>query len=277
MEGVKIKAKLSKTDGMKRSRRAVSPVISMVIITTVTIVLVLVASSYAYQVLEIQRGASEFDAVKKSFTTFDDAIWDVSFDKYGSRSARFTVNYGVLEVIPADVSNRLTISVVVNEYSDARYDDFTGFLRYNLSIRYVNFGNGYKTYLFGDNQTIITEATKSSGTAIIEQRSKWVTITLFYKVKSLGVRVVKVDGQIVNYVDIFIIKMTATRWSTFKGDFDLVARNKNIMTISHGPYDAGENCHVTVSIGGLSDTMYVTLEPGLVVFNFIVAEVQVGG
>ncbi|MEM2987839.1 MAG: hypothetical protein QXK26_02205, partial [Candidatus Bathyarchaeia archaeon] len=220
-----MKFKISYKAGGKKGNKAVSPAISSVIIAAATLVLVLVAGNYAYQVLERQRGASEFDAVKKSFITFDDAVRDVSFDKLGVRSARFTVNYGIMEVIPADESRGLPLSVTINEYSDASYNGYTGYVRYNLSIDYVNLGAGYKAYLFGDNKTVISEASKSSGTALIEQRYKWVSLTLYYRVKLLGTRVVPISGYIVNYVDIFIIKLTATRWTGLVGDFDLLARN----------------------------------------------------
>jgi len=271
-----LKLKPLKKVGLKKNSKAVSPAISMVIIAAVTIVLVLVAGNYAYQVLERQRGASEFDAVKKSFITFDDAIRDVAWEKSGVRSARFTVNYGVLEVIPANAQKGLPINVTVNEHPTAKYVNFTGYLRYNLSTYYITFGHGYKSYLFGDNKTIVSKSTENFGAALIEQQSRWVFLTLFYRVKVSRTAYVKVGEDYVNYVEILIIKLTSTRWSTFKGDLDLAARNKAIITQSYGPYNAGNNCTVSVRIGGLSDTASVDLDPGKVVFNFVIAEVYVG-
>lgn len=271
-----MKFKHPKNTGLERNRKAVSPAISMVIITSVTVVLVLVAGNYAYQVLERQRAASEFDAVKKSFVTFDDAIRDVAWDRNGVRSARFTINYGVLEVIPADAARGLPINVTIKEYPDAKYINFTGCLRYNLSTYYVTFGNGYRSYLFGDNKTAISKGTENFGAALIEQRSSWLSLTLYYRVKVSRTSVVQVGNDAVNYVDILIIKITAARWSVYKGDIDLAARNKAITAISYGPYNAGNNCTVSVSIDGLIDMVSVNLVPGKVVFNFVIAEVQVG-
>ena len=272
-----LKHKISGKSGVKRDSKAVSPAISAVIIAAATLVLVLVAGNYAYQVLERQRGASEFDAVKRSFMAFDDAVRDVSFDKLGIRSARFTVNYGIIEVIPADESRGLPLSVTINEYSGASYNGYTGYVRYNISINYVNLGAGYKAYLFGDNKTIISEVSKSSGAALIKQHYKWVSLTLYYRVKLLGTRVVPLEGYVVNYVDIFIIQLTAAKWTALLGDFDLAARNMDIITQTYGPYDAVDHCHVSANIGELSDTISVDLQPGKVVFNFIIAEVRVSG
>jgi len=273
---VEFKLKLSKSSGLKKNRKAVSPAISMVIITAVTIVLVLVAGNYAYQVLERQRGTSEFDTVKKSFITFDDAIRDIAWDKSGARSARFTINYGVLEVVPANEVKGLPVNVTVIGYPEAKYAGFTGYLRYNLSTYYVTFGKGYKSYLFGDNKTIISKSTENFGAVLVEQQSMWISLSLYYRVRVSRTSVVRVGNDIVNYVEILIIKLTAIRWSVYKGDIDLAARNNAITTKSYGPYNAGNSCTVSVSIGELSNTIPVNLTPGKVVFNFVIAEVQVG-
>jgi hypothetical protein len=259
----------------KENRKAVSPAISTVIIIAATIVLVLVASSYAYQVLERQKGASEFDAIKKSFITFDDAIRDIAWDKGGARSTRFTANYGILEVIPANVQKGLPINVTIEEYPTVRYMNFTGYLRYNLSTYYITFGNGYRTHLFGDDKTLISKGTENFGTAIIEQQSKWVSLTLFYRVKVSRTAYVKVGTDYVNYIEILIIKITTTQWTPIKGDLDLAAKNNAIITQSYGPYNAGNKCTISVQIGGLKSTTSINLEPGKVVFNFIIAEVYI--
>lgn len=271
-----LKLKLSDDAGSKKDSKAVSPAISTVIIVAATVILVLVAGNHAYQVLERQRAASEFDAVKKSFVTLDDAVRDVAWKRGGARSARFTINYGVLEVVPADGARGLPINVAVVEFSEAKYVGFTGYLRYNLSTNYITFGDGYKSYLFGDSGTVISKGTENFGAALIEQRSRWVSLTLYYRVKVTRTSVVKVDGDTVNYVEILIIRLTVSRWSVYRGDFDLVTRNKDVTTQSYGPYAVTNPCHVSVSIGGLSNTVPVNLTPGRVVFNFVIAEVQAG-
>ncbi|MEM1540215.1 MAG: hypothetical protein QXJ07_02385 [Candidatus Bathyarchaeia archaeon] len=271
-----MKFKHLKNSGLKGNRKAVSPAISMIIITAITIVLVLVAGNYAYQVLERQRAFSEFDAVNKSFMAFDDAVRDIAWEKGGTRYARFTLNYGVLEVIPAGAVKGLSINLTVEEYPNVNYTGFTGYIRYNLSTRYITFGNGYKSYLFGDNKTIISRSVENFGTALIEQRSSWVSLTLYYRVKVSRTSVVEVGNDIINYVEILIIKITSKRQLAHKGNIDLTARNQDVTTKSYGPYDAGNNCTVSVSIGGLRNTKSVDLTPGKVVFNMVVSEIWVG-
>jgi len=227
-----------------RKTRAMSPAVSMVIITASTIVMVLIASTYAYQVLERQRGASEFDAVKKSFIAFDDAVRDVALDKRGSRSARFTVSYGTLKLVP----NALFLSINVDDYPDVNYNDAVGYVRYEIPTDYVNLGSGYKEYILGDNKTVVTSITEDLCCALIEQESELVHLTLYYRIRIMGPTTVHVNGSTVNYVEILVVKLTAARFSAFKEDFDLTAKNVGITTQSFGPYAVDEDGSVTVTV-----------------------------
>lgn len=257
-----------------RKTMAMSPAVSMVIITASTIVMVLIASTYAYQVLERQRGASEFDAVKKSFIAFDDAVRDVALDKRGSRSARFTVSYGTLKLVP----NALFLSINVDDYPDVNYNDAVGYVRYEIPTDYVNPGSGYKEYILGDNKTVVTSITEDLCCALIEQESESVHLTLYYRVRIMGSTTVQVSGSTVNYVEILVVKLTATRFSAFKEDFDLTAKNVGITTQSFGPYAVDEDGSVTVTVtlGETTSSVDIDLNGEYVVFNLVIAQVSVG-
>jgi len=256
-----------------RKTMAMSPAVSMVIITASTIVMVLIASTYAYQVLERQRGASEFDAVKKSFIAFDDAVRDVALDKRGSRSARFTVSYGTLKLVP----NALFLSINVDDYPDVNYNDAVGYVRYEIPTDYVNPGSGYKEYILGDNKTVVTSITEDLCCALIEQESESVHLTLYYRVRIMGSTTVQVSGSTVNYVEILVVKLTATRFSAFKEDFDLTAKNVGITTQSFGPYAVDEDGSVTVTVtlGETTSSVDIDLNGEYVVFNLVIARVSV--
>jgi len=262
---------------VRKTTRAMSNAVSMVIITAATIVLVLVASNYAYQVLEHQRGASEFDAVKKSFIAFDDAVRDVALDEHGSRSAHFTVSYGMLELVP----NSLPLHVTVNEYFDVSYSDNVGYVRYTLPSDYVNLGSNYKEYLLGDNKTVVNSTTEDLACALIDQESSQIRLTFYYRVRILGPNIVQVNGSMVGYIEILIIKLTASQHSVGKGvgRFYLIAKNVNITTESFGPYDAYDQITVNVTLGGVSTSVNMNLnvkgQVNYVVFNFVIAEISV--
>jgi len=205
--------------------------------------------------------------------SLDDAVRDVAWDRGGSRSARFTVNYGRLELVP----NASLLVVNVTEYPNANYSTYTGYVQYKISTNYITFGDGYKSYILGDEKSVVSASTESFGQALIEQNSGWVTILLNYRVRALKASSVNVNGTIVNYVDILMIKIDVTKWWTYIGDFDLVARNMDITTKSYGPYNViGNNCTVSVSLNGLSSSVTIDLvREGTVVFNFVIADLQI--
>lgn len=262
------------------NRRGVSYAISAVIMTATIIVLVLVTSTYTYQVLEQQRGAAEFEVAKKSILAFDDALENIAWKPQGARSARFTVNYGQLELIP-----NLPLHVNVTDYVNASYSTQTGYVRYSTKTMYVNFGASYSSYLLGSDE-IISNGTGSYGRALIEQNSGWVTLNLAYGVRAMKTYTINVtegDQQVlVNYVDIWIINIEMAKWSTYIGDFDLIARCLDIKTIPYGGphgngYEVlGNKCNISVRLGDNAlDTTIIQLDGSKVVFNFVIATVRV--
>ena len=256
-----------------KDKKAASPAISMVIITAVTIVLVTVTASYAYQVLDFQQGASEFEAAKKSFLAFDDAVRDVAWDQGGSRSARFALNRGSLSVV-------LNTSLVLNvaEYPSANYSTSTGYVRYNLSTTYVTFGDGYESFILGDNRTIVSASAESFGRGLVKQEFGKASIILSYRVRAFREGpTTLVSSTQVSYVDVLIVRINATNTASYIGDFDLVARNTGLTTVTRGPYNviSGNICSISVSLGAATSSLIVNLDPGKVVFNFVIADIRI--
>jgi len=256
---------------LRRDKKAVSPAISMTIISAVTIILVLVAGSFAYQTLERQRGASEFETVKKSVIAFDDAVRDVAWDLDGSRSSSFTVDCGRLQLVHGGM---LVIKASVDGGSVSQ-NVSTVSIQYSIGTNYVTFGDKYKTYILGNGSHVVTSSVESFGRALVDQKGSWANITLSYRVRVMRTRVEKVGSDNVNYVDILIIKTAAPRLSTYVGNFDLIARNVGITANSYNLTCTSGTCNISVSLGGSTSECDLNLEPGKVVFNFVTAEVQV--
>lgn len=264
---------------MFANRRGVSYAVSAVIMTATILVLVLVSGTYTYQVLEQQRAAAEFEVAKKSILSFDDALENIAWKPYGARSARFTIDYGQLELVP----NRQMI-INVTGYENATYSLGTGQIKYGIETKYVTFGENYSTYLLGDSKAI-SNGTGSYGRILAQQNPGWVTLTLSYGVRAMKTSLLNVtqDDQpvLINYVDIWIVKVNVTEWSSYIGDFDLTARCVNVQTIPTNTYDILEGdrqLNITVKLEDepLSSTA-IRLDDSAekVVFNFIVATVQV--
>ena len=253
-----------------RHNKAVSYTMSAVIITAVTVALVIATSVYAYQVLERQRGAAEFEVAKKSILAFNDALENVAWKPKSSRSVRFTIEHGRLELIP---DQTLTVNMTVGDFTNST-ELSTGLVRYSIENRYVNFGEGQEPYILGDDNLIVTEGTESLGRALIGQELGWVTITLSYRTRAMRASVIKVNGTDVNYVNVWIVKVVGN-WSTYIHTFDLKAKCLDVKTSALSVDASVENCTIRVQSGGESDSTVIPLDPGKVVFNVIVAEVEV--
>ncbi len=265
---------------LRRNQRAASPAVSAVIITAVSVVLVMVAGTYALQTLDRQKGASEFETVKKSIVSFDDSVRDIAWERDSSRYTRFTINYGFLKLMPSTIP----LNIDVTDY-DVSYSTTTGCLQYSLSTTYLTYGDQYLSYIAGNSSVISTDSTESLGRAYVSQVANWVNITLNYRVRAMKVYTVAVNqnGTIfdVSYVDIWIIKLNVNPF-TYVRDLNLAARTTNVTTQTFGDIGSGYSvrngqCTMRIQIGSESSTATIPLDGDRVVFNFIVSEVRVSG
>ena len=259
-----------------RHNKAVSYAISAVIITAVTVSLVIVASMYGYQVLEQQRGAAEFDVAKKSILAFDDALQDAAWKLNASRIVRFKVEFGTLRLI----SNALTLDVsarIGNSSENPLGSVSTSIIRYSIENRYVTLGANYTSYILGSDRLIVNGSTESLGRVLVEQGWGLVNVTLSYRVRAMRTSVIEVDGTMVNYVTIWLVKVVTGYPTTHIHSFDLKAKCIDIETNTFGPYDVtnADYCTITVESEGEPSYVQIGLDAGKVVFSVVVAEVRV--
>jgi hypothetical protein len=257
--------------------------ISAVVITASTVALVLVASTFAYQTLEQQRGKSEFNLIQKSLLNFDDGIRDVAWTLEGSRYTRFVMEYGQLNLFPSD-SLDLNISVFVDDAFIIQQNFNTGYIQYSIPNQYITFGQRVPFYVLGDNKTVVTEGTESLGRILVTQDSGWVTADLDYRVRAIETSSINVDDDLVSYVNIWVVKMKIDSYSENVGNLDLSVRAHNIETFpipNNDPYNIPpedqfeDNCKIVVDLGNQSYEENLTLTGNKVVFNFIVSDVEI--
>ena len=251
-----------------KSKGAAAPAISMVIITAITVVLVLVAGTYANQVLAQQRAAAEFDVVQNSILAFDDAVRDIAWDRGASRSVRFTTDYGIVRLF----SSNKTFEITTSEFSKTIT---TGTVKYLMLSNYLSLGNGYSSYILGDDSPVVSSISDSVGQALVKQEGGFVSIGLNYRilVNREGPSIM-VGSTSIDYVTIMVIMLNCTN-SSIDGDFELVAKNMGLSTTSYGPYPVATAHTVSVVSEGVQESIQLDLEAEQVMFNLIIAEVQV--
>ncbi len=261
-----------RSKSLRYNRRGVSPAVSTVIITAASVVLVLVAGNYALQVLQSQRAVAEFDTVQNSILAFDDAVRDIAWDRSGSRSIRFTNSYGNMRLI----ANGRTFNITASGLSGTFTDGFTtATVKYQMPTGYGMPGVG-SSYILGDNASVISKLIDSLGQVFVQHESGFNTVTLNYRVRVSEEGWMDVDGQRINYVDIFVIRLNCNT-SAIGGDFNLVCKNIGLKTTQSIKYTVNGPLSLLVSDGTKAqpDEVKLNLTSGFVVFNTIVADVRV--
>lgn len=262
---------------LKEDRRGVSPVVSTVIMTAVTVVLVLVAGLYALQVLQNQRATAEFDTVQKSILAFDDAVRDIAWDQAGSRSIRFTNNFGNMRLIDAGQSLEISVSGLNGAFS---YSSTSASVKYQMPYGYGLSGSE-SSYIIGDEAVVVSRLTDSLGQALVQQESGYTSITLNYRVRVSEVGSINVDGTTVNYVYIFVIRLDCDNSTIGVGNFNLICKNVGLETIPYGPYEVNASDpsgpSVSVKLGDSSaEFVPLNLNGGnTFIFNLVIADVRV--
>jgi hypothetical protein len=254
-----------------KNKKAASQAVSLVIITAATVVLVLVSGSYALQVLQSQQASSEFDTVQKSILTFDDAVRDIAWDRGGSRSVRFTTNYGNMRLMS---SNK---SFEINAPGGFQQNFTTAVIKYSMPSSYFTLGNGYSSYVLGNESAVVSSLTDSSCQALVTQEAGFATVALNYRVRvSREGPSTNVGSTSINYVDILLIRLNCTNISIGSGAFDLVAKNTAITTVTSNVCTVGGDDHFRVtSDDGAYDFPLNLSSDSKVVYNVIIADVWV--
>ncbi|MEJ2271503.1 MAG: hypothetical protein P8X91_03250 [Candidatus Bathyarchaeota archaeon] len=258
------------------NKSGASYAISAVVITASTIALVLVASTFAYQTLDQQRGKSEFNLIQKALLNFDDGIRDVAWSLEGSRYTRFVIDYGQLNLFPENSLDLIVTAKVGNNVLEPKTFK-TGYIQYQIPIRYITFGQREPFYVLGDSKTIITEGTESLGSILVSQDSDLVSADLSYRVRAVETSVVNVGGFDTSYVNIWVVKMKIDSYSEYVGSLDLTARAQNLQTEPTAIYDVPPegNCIIHVDFGNQSHEEILSLNGNKVVFNFIISTVEI--
>jgi len=260
-----------------RNNKAVSYSISAVIITGVTVALVIAVSMYAYQVLEQQRGAAEYDVMKKSILAFDDAVQDVAWKLNASRMVRFKIEFGALRLLSNAQTLNLSASIGNSSENHPLGSVSTSLIRYSIGTGYKTLGGNYQSYILGDDSLIVAGGTESLGRVFIEQGLGLVNVTLSYRARAIRTSVIEVNGTMVNYVTIWLVKILTESPITHIHNFDLRARCIDIKTDTFGPYNVTDAGYCTINVESEGETSYteIGLDAGKVVFSVAVAEVKV--
>jgi ribosomal protein S19 len=126
---------------LRKDNRAVSPAISTVIMTAALVVLVLVATSYANNILTFQLALDEFSANKQFMQSTglqtDDVAWTIG----RTETVQYTTKYGQVTFVP-NVLN-YTFEIYNGSSWQTVYNSTTGMILFNMPVNAYSLGNNY--------------------------------------------------------------------------------------------------------------------------------------
>jgi hypothetical protein len=259
---------------MINDKKAASPAISMVIVTAATVMLVLVAGSFATIVLDRQQAETEFNALQKSILALDDAIRDVAWKQGASRSVRFTTDKGSFQGISPTRSVEIRFN---GEYSLGSFD--TSVIKYAMSDSYIALDSEYIPIL-GDENLTVSSVSESLAQVSLTHESGFAIISLGYRLRISNEGSVNVDVEgtktTVNYVNIYLIELSPTDFPVSSGPFDLVAKNTEISTFSSEVFSTNAANFILIELDGTQqESVPLNLDQGKVLFNLIISKVSV--
>jgi hypothetical protein len=155
-----LKVKNLKGTRWKKDRKAVSPAISTVILTSAIVVLLLVTIVFANNFLSARMTENEFSAMKQFMQTVGLQIDDVAWIPGRVQTIRYASKYGHVNF----ENDTLTYSVYLHDGTGYKFfaNFTTGILLFNVPISSYTLGNDYYERVFPSSSSFLQKGTSAS-------------------------------------------------------------------------------------------------------------------
>jgi hypothetical protein len=129
---------------LRRDTRAVSPAISTVVLTAAGIVMILIAMSYANNILALKMAQNEYSTNKQFMQTTAQQIDDIAWSIGRTQTVSFSSKYGNVQFqsIALNYSFRLHYSST-NSWENLNISGKTGIILYNMPVGSYSLGNNF--------------------------------------------------------------------------------------------------------------------------------------
>jgi hypothetical protein len=133
---------LHKKQGLHKDKRAASPAISTVILTAAGIAMILVAMSYANNILTIKMAQNEYSSNKQFLQTTGQQIDDVAWTVGRTQTIDFSSKYGNIQFREIALTYNFQIHTSAGWETLSLSGD-TGIIIYNMPVSSYSMGDGY--------------------------------------------------------------------------------------------------------------------------------------
>jgi hypothetical protein len=131
---------------LRKDRRAVSPAISTVILTSAVVVMLLVVVVFANNFLSARMAENEFSTIKQFMQTVGLQIDDVAWTVGRTQTVRYASNYGQVNFESVALNYTIYVNTTGQYVALANYS--VGILLFNMHVSQYSLGNNYYERLF---------------------------------------------------------------------------------------------------------------------------------
>jgi len=133
----------SNTRGLRKNRKAVSPAISTVIMTAAVISMILVAMTFANNILDSRLAENEFSSNKQFMLTTGLQVDDIAWTVGRTQTVRYSSRYGNIQFQNETLSYTFEVNATDNPGWQVLSSSATGMIMFIIPVTTYNLGNNY--------------------------------------------------------------------------------------------------------------------------------------
>jgi hypothetical protein len=219
---------------LKKDRRAISPAISTVILTSAIITLLLVTIVFANNFLDARLAENEFSAMKQFTQTVGLQIDDVAWTIGRTQTVRYASKYGQVNF----QSPALNYALYVNKGAGYVYltNYSAGILLFNMPVSKYTLGNNYHESVFpSTDQSFLQMGTSApvSHIFVIEKLpmndGNYIRIVVAPTIRMLN-STISAGGQVKNYFKFYLPDLSAGTHPRYSQSVTLTGKNVTVAT-----------------------------------------------
>lgn len=146
--------------GLKRSVKAISPVISSVVLTGTIVALLFVTLVFANDFLTARLAENEFAAMKQFMQNVALQIDDVAWTIGRTQTIRFSSRFGHLDFVEAAITYAITIRKS-DDTTECIATNVIGMLVFNMPVDKYSVGNNYFELVFPSENSFVLNGTSA--------------------------------------------------------------------------------------------------------------------
>jgi hypothetical protein len=164
----------NRTKNLRRDRRAVSPALSSIILTSGVIVMVLVAMFFANNFMQSTLSQNEFKANKQFMLTEGLQIDDVAWTTGRTQTSIFSSRYGTVSFEPTVLNYTFEVRSSSGTWSTIG-NWSTGIVMFNMPTSIFSMGNGYFEPIFPSNASFLQEGSAAPVSQVFVSQKNSIT------------------------------------------------------------------------------------------------------